>query len=126
MGNFLYRFAFVVAVGYALTLGIFIKTGQSIDPIDIIIDLFNSLISILGDPTGLLTNYRNLLALISSVLLILDLFLIVIAGVDSIVSAVFGFFGMLMLVLDFPPIIGALIFIIGGTIAILAPDPNES
>jgi len=126
MGKTLYSISFVVAIAYALTLGIFIKTGQSVDPFDIVISLFNQFISLLGDPGGLLTNYRNMLAALNIFLMILDIVLIFVAGVSSIFSALFGFFGMLILVLGFSYPVGALFLIIGGSIAILAPDPREN
>jgi hypothetical protein len=125
MGKIHYVLTFVVAALAGLFIGGFIKTGQNVGIITVFSLLISSFKSTLRDPTALLANPKSLFGILGIVLTFIDIIFIIFTGLVGMISALFGFLGMIFLVATNQQALGVILLILGGTLAIFGPD-NQS
>jgi hypothetical protein len=125
MGKILCELTFVTGALAGLFMGGFLKTGQNVGLISIFSLLLASFKNSLSDPISLLKNPKSLFGIIGIALTLIDIIFIIFTGLVGMISALFGFVGMLLLVTTNQQAIGVVLLILGGTLALFGPD-NQS
>src|SRR5487761_68777 len=115
MGKVLLNVAFIPGVISGLTLGVLIKTGVSIDPVDILAEIARSIFALLnnGGNNSIQTITLGVLSLVSIIASIVTVLAIIFSGLFGIIAAACGFVGILLLVTFFSPLVGVLLLILG-------------
>jgi len=123
MGKGLYHAVFIPAVIAGLFMGIYLKTGVDINPINIAINISETVVNeVGGKDANFWSSFKTWFLLISIFLTVIDIIMITMAGWPSIISAFGGYFGMLLIVIGFLPTFGIVLLIMGEVMSLIAPE----
>jgi len=123
MGKKLYHAVYIPSIIAGLFMGIFIKTGQDISPEGILTDVLNVLSnSINNSAQSFLNSLRLILFITSLMITVINLIMILLAGLPSVISSICGYVGIILIVVGTSPVLGFLILLFGEIICLFAPD----
>jgi NADH:ubiquinone oxidoreductase subunit 3 (subunit A) len=123
MGKGLYHAVFIPAIIAGLFMGIYLKTGEDVNPTSIAMNVSETVVNeVGGEGVNFWNSFKTGFILLSIVFTIIDLVMIFMAGLPSIVSALGGYFGMLLIITSFLPTFGVLLLVTGEIVSLIAPE----
>lgn len=124
MSKALYHLVFIPAVLAGLFMGVYLKTGTSIEPTDLTLAVGDAAADQVGGVSkNVWDGIKTWILIGSFVVVFFDVFFILMAGLPSIIAAVGGYFGMLLISIGFLVELGVLMLIVGEVVSLLAPQP---
>lgn len=109
------RYIFVSSILAGVFAGIYLETGQNVDPESLAIETGDTVAKELGD--SLWSSIRPLLILASAFFTSISILLILLKGLPGILAAVGGYLGAMLMVTSIAPIFGVFLLLIGGIVS---------
>ena len=123
MGKALYNAVFIPAIIAGIFIGIYLETGEKVDPESLVFRIIDKFTDALGEESkSMWQSIRVWLLLAIIIVTVVDIYLIYIAGISSIITAICGCLGMIFIITGFHPMLGVSVLISGEIICLLSPD----
>lgn len=123
MGKALYNAVFIPAIIAGIFMGIYLETGEKVDPESLAFWIIDKSTDALGEESkSMWQSIRFWLLLASVIATAVDIYLIHIAGIPSIITAICGYLGMIFIITGFLPTLGVFVLVSGELICLLSPD----
>jgi len=123
MGKVLYNAVFIPAIIAGMFMGIYIETGEKVDTESLAFMIIDKSTDALREESkSMWQSIRSWLLLVSIIATAVDIYLIYIAGIPSIITAICGYLGMIFIVTGFLPTLGVFVLVLGEVIGLLSPD----
>ncbi|CAD6492842.1 MAG: hypothetical protein DIAAKJNI_00400 [Candidatus Argoarchaeum ethanivorans] len=123
MGKALYNAIFIPAIIAGIFMGIYLETGEKVDTESSAFMIIDKFTDALGEESkSMWQSIRFWLLLVSIIATAVDIYLIYIAGIPSIITAICGYLGMIFIITGFLPRLGIFVLVIGEIVCLLLPD----